>query len=323
MPHDDPWSGLTPGAIDARRVDSANKHDIFWIVTDQKEPGLLLRLYPDTEERVPLPRLQHLNLAYRSLGPVRALTISLKDGEQRGLFATLCRDIAAAAAEASDNQGALQRTLRRTLRWHHLLRGGRSDLLSLEEQRGLVGELTFLRQLIQLLGPRAAIEAWKGPFGSAKDFELSHCLVEVKARRGAARPFVSISSEEQLADVAGMRLFLLVMQVDAAVVPSGLTLTDVARELNDVFAASSTDAYGMWEEALAATGFDFEHDYSERRWTITNPLPFEVVTGFPRIASPLMQGISSVRYSLFLEACSPYALNEAALSAIVKEGVVA
>ena len=323
MPHDDPWAGLTPGSIDARRVDSANKHDLFWIVTDQKEPGLLLRLDSDTEEQAPLPRLQHLNLAYRPLSAGRALTISLKDREQRELFATLCRDIAAAAAEASDNQGALQRTLRRTLRWHHLLRGGRSDLLSLEEQRGLVGELTFLRRLVEVLGPRAAIESWKGPFGSAKDFELSECLVEVKARRGAARPFVSISSEEQLADVTGMRLFLLVIQVDSAVVPTGRTLTDFAHELRDIFAAASPDAYDMWEEAIGASGFDFEHDYSERRWTTTSPLPFEVLTGFPRLLTPLPQGVSNVRYSLSLDACLPYALDNEALSAILKKGAVA
>jgi hypothetical protein len=323
MQRDDPWTGLRPGAIDARRLDSANRHDLFWIVTDQKEAGLLLRLDPDTEEPGALPRLQHLHLGYRALGGGRALTIVLRDQEQRELFATLCRDIAAAADEAPDNQGALERALRRTLRWHHLLRGGRGRLLGLEEQRGLVGELTFLRHLAGLIGPIAAIDAWKGPFGSAKDFELLHCLVEVKARRGGSKPSVSISSEDQLADVAGARLFLLVMQVDAAVVPFGQALTDLASDTGELFAAAGPDAYDQWEDALVAVGFDFEHDYSDRRWTVTNPLHFEVAEGFPRITSPMMTGVSNVRYALGLNACSRFAIDPSALEAIITKGPVA
>lgn len=323
MQRDDPWTGLRPGAIDARRLDSANRHDLFWIVTDQKEAGLLLRLHPDTEEPGALPRLQHLHLACRAVGQGRALTIVLRDREQRELFATLCRDIAAAADEAPDNQGAMERALRRTLRWHHLLRGGRSRLLGLEEQRGLVGELAFLRHLAGLIGPTAAIEAWKGPFGSAKDFELLHCLVEVKARRGGSRPSVSISSEDQLADVAGARLFLLVMQVDVAVLPLGKTLTELVHETGELFAAAGPDAYDQWEDALVAVGFDFEHDYSDRRWAVANPSPFEVIEGFPRITSPLTSGISNVRYALGLDACAPYAVDPSALDAVITIGAVA
>ena len=323
MQRDDPWAGLRPGAIDARRLDSANRHDLFWVVTDQKEAGLLLRLEPDTEEPGVLPRLKHLQLACRNVGGGRALTIVLHDQEQRELFATLCRDIAAAADGAPDNQGALERVLRRTLRWHHLLRGGRSRLLSPEEERGLVGELTFLRRLAGLIGPIAAIEAWKGPFGSAKDFELPHCLVEVKARRGGSRPSVSISSEDQLSDVPGARLFLLVMQVDAAAVPFGKTLTDLASETGELFAAAGPDAYDQWEDALVAVGFDFEHDYSDRRWTVTNPLLFEVSQSFPRITSPLTTGVSNVRYALGLDACAPYATDPSSLDAILTTGAIA
>lgn len=318
---DNPWIGLRPGAIDARRLDSGSKHDFFWIVSDQSEPGLLLRLSPETQDEPPLPRLRHLSLTYRSIGEARVLTFILKDLEQRELFAALCLDIASAAEGALDNQNALHRALRRTLRWHHLLRGGRTDILTLEEQRGLIGELAFLRRLVDLIGTRAAIEAWRGPFGAAKDFELSNCLVEVKARRGAARPFVSISSEDQLSDVDGARLFLLVMQVDAAVIPAGGTLTDHVKELDDLFASSSLDSYQLWEEALSSSGFDFADDYSERRWSTGTPVHFEVSAGFPRIAAPVVPGVSAVRYSLSLDACAPHAVEAGLVDDVVVEGI--
>lgn len=304
--HETVWDNLSPGAIDARRVDPAGRHDYFWVVSDRTEPGLLLRLAQETDEVKPLPKMRNLDVAYRDTAGGKALVLLLRDGEQRELFASLCHDIVRAGEEATDNQGALQRSVRRTLRWHHLLRGGKSDLLSIEEQRGLLGELQFLGRLVALLDPRAAIEAWKGPAGSAKDFELDGCLVEVKARRGAAKPFVQISSEDQLADVDGCRLFLVVSSVDAAIKPNGQSLTDHVLVLDKVFAEGDPEAYRLWEEAIIATGFQFEDDYSDRRWSIGKCVEFEVTDGFPRITTPVAAGVSGVRYSISLDACSPF-----------------
>jgi hypothetical protein len=315
--NDDPWNGLRPGAIDARRVDQAGQHDFFWIVSAEAEPGLLFRLAPDTNEIKPLPRMRSIDLAYRDVSGARALVLLLKDSDQRQLFANLCENIVAAGESAVANQEALQRSIRRTIRWHHLLRGGSAGVLSLEEQRGLLGELNFLRRLVDLLGARAAIESWKGPIGASKDFELGDCLVEVKARRGAARPYVQISSEDQLSDVDGTRLFLVVTAVDAAIKPDGLTLTDHVSAIDRTFAQADLEAYAMWEEALDATGFDFEDDYSDRRWTIGRNWEFEVSDGFPRIVPPLISGVSAVRYSIGLEACEKHAVSSEDLDHII------
>ena len=111
------------------------------------------------------------------------------------------------ALKGLNREAALSMTLQRTKRWHYLLQGGKTGGLTVEEQRGLVGELAFLRDLVTELGPRTAIEAWTGPSGSAKDFELINSCIEVKGHRAAANPSISISSENQLADVEGARVF--------------------------------------------------------------------------------------------------------------------
>jgi hypothetical protein len=203
------------------------------------------------------------------------------------------------------------------MRWHHLLRGGRLGLLSLEEQRGLMGELRFLGHLIDLIGPRAAIEAWKGPSGSSKDFELGGCLVEVKARRGASKPHVQISSEDQLADVPGCRLFLVVSPIDAVVKPYGRTLTDHVMELERLFSVSEPGAYDLWEEAIAETGFDFADDYSERRWMIGESLFHEVRDDFPRVTPPVPVGVSGIKYSIGLDACAAYVVDAAVVDQLI------
>ncbi|WP_324750982.1 PD-(D/E)XK motif protein [Sphingomonas sp. LY54] len=317
----DPWQTLAPGSVDARRVDPDGRYDFFWVVSGRAEPGVLLRIPPGVAETTPLPKMRNLDIGFQDIGGSRALVLILKDLEQRELFASLCLDIVRAAEAASDDADALQRAIRRTMRWHHLLRGGRNDLLSLEEQRGLVGELRFLRRLVDLLGLYPAIEAWKGPLGSAKDFELNGCLVEVKARRGAARPSVQISSEDQLSDVDGFRLFLVVSPVDAAIKPSGLTLTDHVLELERLYAAAEPDAYRLWELAITDTGFDFDDDYSDRRWTVGKSQEFEVQGEFPRVTAPLKPGVSSVRYSIALDVCAPFTVEPGVLDNVILGGV--
>lgn len=317
---DNPWGGLTPGGIDARRVSTSERFDFFWVVSTQGESGLLLRLASGTTDIRPLPKMKNLELSYREVAGKRSLLWLLRDAEQQELFVSLCLDIVAAGEAAVDNQDALQRAIRRTLRWHHLLRGGRSDQLSLEEQRGLLGELDFLTRLMDLISPRAAIEAWKGPSGSAKDFELGHCLVEVKARRGASKPYVQISSEDQLADVPGCRLFLLVSPVDAVVKPHGKTLTDYVSELDRLFSLTDPDAYSLWEDALAETGFDFAHDYSEQRWMVGASSHYEVVEGFPRLAPPIPLGVGNLKYSIGLDACAPFVAERASVDSAISGG---
>lgn len=283
---DNPWQGLNPRGIDARRIDSGGQQDFFWVVSGKSEVGLLLRLADHTDEVRPLPRMRNLDLGYCEIAGKRSFVILLRDTEQKEPFTSLCYDIVCAGKTATDNGDALRRVIRRTMRWHHLLRGGRLGKLSIEEQRGLMGELWFLGHLIDLIGPRAAIETWKGPSGSSKDFELDGCLVEVKARRGASKPHVQISSEDQLADVSGCRLFLLISLIDAVVKPHGHTLTDHFRELDRLFSVAEPGVYDLWEETIAKTGFDFGDDYSDRHWVIGKSQFHEVKEGFPRLTPP-------------------------------------
>ncbi|QVM85190.1 PD-(D/E)XK motif protein [Novosphingobium decolorationis] len=142
--------------------------------------GLLLQLPTGFETGASLPEMRNLDIVFQDVAGRPALIIVLRDKDQRELFETLCRDIVQAAELADDLPDAVGRMIRRTMRWHHLLRSGKNSKLSVEEQRGLIGELQFLHGLIDQLGATAAIQAWTGPAGSAKDFEMGAVLVEVR-----------------------------------------------------------------------------------------------------------------------------------------------
>lgn len=298
----DVWAGLTADL--GQRVEAASKFDFFWAVLEDDCPALVLFLPVGVAEVENLPKLKQIDVRFRTLGK-RAFVLRLLDHAQKEPFFAMCRDIFEAAEVAETVELALNRAIRRTRRWHFLLKGGNTQGLSTEEQRGLVGELTFLRELSDEIGPAAAIEAWKGPEGSSKDFEFPHCCIEIKARRGAAKPFVRISSEDQLSDVEGGSLFLRVYNIDSAVLPHGETLHGhVALTAN--YFEENDRSYAQWQELIDATGYAPEGDYSDRRWIVGLTRTFEVADGFPRIVEPIPEGVGSITYAIALAACEQF-----------------
>ena len=302
----DSWERL--GSDEAKRVDVAGRFDFFWVVLEAGMPGLMLRL-PGLPQPLPrLPKLKNLVASFRPVSGGAAFVLGLKERSQVEIFETLCRDVVEAGEAGADCNEALSRALQRTRRWYHLLRGGKANGLSVEEQRGLVGELAFLRELVSDFGPETAIDAWTGPTGSSKDFEIIGSCVEVKARRVAAKPFVTISSEDQLADVENSRLCLRVVNIASAVLPEDQSLHDHVRKTAELFEAEG-GAFEAWEETLYSTGYDPENDYDDRHWLLGTASDYEVKDDFPRISSPLASGVENVRYSIALDACDPFKLK--------------
>ncbi|WP_222247345.1 PD-(D/E)XK motif protein [Rhizobium leguminosarum] len=316
MTKNNPWDRL--GVGEARRVNSQGKYDFFWIMLEGLRPGLILKLDEGQLLVEPLPILRSIDTRYRLVGDRLSFVLSLGDNGLIELFEALCRNIADGGEQAANHQDALFHTVQRTRRWHHLLRGGSTGELTLEEQRGLIGEIAFLQELAATIGPDAAIEAWKGPDGASKDFEFPNICVELKARRSAAKPYVAISSVEQLADVDGARVFLRVTDVTAAMTPEGLTLHDhVAATL--LALQTSAFAVARFDQMIFDFGYDPVHKYDGRRWFIGESREFEVLEGFPRIVPPIASGVTDVRYSVGLAECAPYALAEPLLDIIREE----
>ena len=313
MMSNNPWDRLSIG--DARRVNGSGHFDFFWIVLEDNVPALALSLATPNLPDHQVPKLRSLDLRYRLINGTQALVLSLTDRSLSDTFVTLCLDVVRAGEAGSDCDQALSLALRRTKRWHYLLRGGVSGELSIEEQRGLVAELAFLRSVVEVKGPEFGLEGWKGPEGASKDFEFPSACVEVKARRAAAKPYVAISSEDQLADVPGARLFLNVTDVASTVEGGGLTLHDQVKIVSSLLLPSPI-ALARFEDLLMCVGYDATHGYDDRRWIIGEDRVFEVSDGFPRLPTPLPAGVANVRYSIALSACKPFELDVSILDEI-------
>ena len=325
----DPWKPIKRpdkmSTVTARRVDSSSPWGVFWAV--DVDGNCLLMLQHGRDAMVPrrLPKLRGLQVETRlpEEGPHGLLVIRLLEREQREIFHRLCLDIVAATVAAKAEEEAVERFLGRTWRWHRLLRSGRDGRLSEEEQRGLAGELRFLgRHLFPTLGIAVAVRCWTGPLDAPKDFEIGRTSVEVKARRGTATPQVPIASEHQLDSSGVGSLLLYVAEVTAATEDTvALTITEIAEEVRSVIAAREPAAIELFEERLLSMGFDWEDDYSDKRWFTGREHLFEVREGFPRItASMVPGGVQNVHYSISLPECESFRVDISELKNLLSGG---
>ncbi len=319
---DDPWKDIAFPAsetlVNARRVDAGSRWDFFWARSMDRRYLLVLEHAPESTSQARLPRLKGIDVTISDYDRNRKILVfKLQDDGLKDIFLELCRDIIRAAASAENEKDAVARELARTWRWHHLLRGGSDGRLSGEEQKGLIGELLVLQEiLLPALEPLDALNAWRGPLDAPKDFEIGRYCIEAKARRSAALPCINISSIAQL-DSSGIEgLFLYVVDLDLA--PAGTdgsqTVTDYAMRLRDLIVARDGAAAEQLDMLLNAGGFRWSDDYSDFSWVEGQRRIYRVADGFPRLCpANVPHGILEAKYAIGLPDCEPFRTARATL----------
>ena len=316
MLKDDPWGEIErprmADTIAARRVDADLPWNFFWARGADGKVLLTMSVEGRSAPTAGLPRLRDIEvtLGHPDGGGNQLLVFKLLDLTQQDLFQTLCRDIISAATRADSEVTAASVAVRRTWRWHYLLRGGQGALLSSEEQKGLLGELLVLeRLLLPHVDALSAVTAWRGPLGAPKDFEIARVAIEAKGRRGGAVPFISVTSEDQF-DVSGVDyLYLYVVEFDEA--PAGstssITVTDVVERIRRSLFLLDANACTPFETMLSSAGYRDEDDYTNHLWLEGAATIYAVTDEFPRICSnELRTGVSNVRYSVSLGECAQF-----------------
>ncbi len=323
-----PWeplrrpSGVEP--VSGIRVDSTHPWNLYWAL-DAGGRQLLVMSHSDPKaDSLRLPRVSGLELSHgQSSGASGELLIlRLTEPSLVDIFQRLCLDIIDSTRACNSESEAVTVFVRRTWRWHHLLRGGGASRLSREQQMGLLGELAILeRFVLPHVVTAAAVEGWLGPEREPKDFVVGRVCIEAKAHGPSVRDEVRISSIDQLSRDGLSALFLCVTGVATAPDPqSGVTVSDVADQLRSRIEGSDPAALGVFDAKLAAFGLDAAHDYSDQRWIVGETVVYEVLPDFPRIEpSEVTSAILRLRYVLRLSDCEEFIVDPdrlvAALSA--------
>ncbi|MBK9391246.1 MAG: PD-(D/E)XK motif protein [Bacteroidetes bacterium] len=127
------------------------------------------------------------------------LNLVLIDKQFKDVFDSLVSDVLEAIIDESNIKVILKSYSNRLVKWQSLFERLKQPGLTPEEQRGLFGELYFIRKFIQFnQDSRNVIISWVGPEKQIKDFQSGTWSVEVKTTHGNNHQKVHISSERQL-----------------------------------------------------------------------------------------------------------------------------
>jgi hypothetical protein len=181
------------------------------------------------------------------------------------------------------------------------------DSISREREVGLFGELLVVAGLINALGAKNAVQAWRGGQAEEHDFGLPTLDVEVKTTASERRVHW-IESLTQLVQTRDRPLWLVSHQVTTAGTGHGRTLPDVVDNVRAMIGSGA--ARDGFDRALSGSGWhEDDRDRLITRWTRrTESRAYPIVGTFPRLTPDALRHnglpldrIPEVRYRVDLD----------------------
>jgi len=300
-------SRLLAGQHGVALVDANHPLEIYVGADGSGNPLLQMR----SKVKPRLPEVSELVLVSRhEVDGAWILSLALQDLRFSEIFLRLTAHLVTASQNEPSETEAWTTVAKVLDAWKRLLRARPPGLLSLEELRGLVGELwILLNRFTTVMTPVDALAGWLGPMGAPQDFWYETSGHHETKSIGPSAPSIKISSAEQL-DQPDMEL--LVLHVPQAVeTDRGATnLVRLVDQTVNTLSAAGASAVDL-HLRLKRLGVEIEMQYYTDTWfTFTTLETFRIVPAFPAIrASELPAGVERVRYSLDRRAVAPFLIS--------------
>ena len=248
------------------------------------------------------------------------LIFKLLNFEHKDIFALLCEDLIASISSETNEKKLIREILNRFEKWKSLFNKISLQGLSPEEQRGLFGELYFLRKFLQSGNDFLSIvNTWVGTEKQVRDFQSNSWAVEVKTTHGNNHQKVNISSERQL-DISNLKhLFLYHISLEQ-LQNSEETLNNIVDSVTEIL-KTETIALNKFKSKLYEVGyFDLQRNlYDTIGYHIRQDIFYKVENDFPRIEeNDIRAGVGDVKYSIILSQCTPYVIDETVVFSTIK-----
>lgn len=239
------------------------------------------------------------------------LNLILLDNRFEDIFDSLIVDIISNIINLSDDKLILKEFFNRIDKWQALFDKAANEGLNQEEQRGLFGELYFLRKWLKVSDKIKCLQAWVGPEKAIKDFQYSNWALEVKTSQGNNHQKVHISSERQLDTSTLDNLFLFHLSLDVQLA-SGETLHNIIESVLEILSDDFL-LQTIFNNKLLQAGYFITHSelYSHKGYHIRQERFYKVTGDFPRIEeNEVRSGVGDVKYSIIITNCNAYLINE-------------
>ena len=242
----------------------------------------------------------------------KILLFKLVNNQHKDIFAVLCEDLISNIAEETNEKKLISTLLNRFEKWKSLFNKFILNGLTPEQQRGLFGELFFLRTYLQhKLDFQNVLNTWVGTAKEVRDFQFNDWALEVKTTIGNNHQKVHISSERQLDTSHLKSLFLYHLSLER-VQESGESLPQIIESINEIL-ADDVISINRFKAKLYEVGyFDQQaHLYEGIGYHVRQNNFYKVEGDFPRIQeNEIRNGIGDVKYSIIISQCQEYIQSE-------------
>jgi hypothetical protein len=297
-----------------QRVEPEIMVDFYGVVEKPSNKcSLMLRLSKDEmPQRSQLPiaeGLQVLPVAIKDGEDViNALMLRLENIKYKDVFTVLANDIIQTTLEQPSNN-PVKVFLERIRQWQKCLSIQGASGLNKEEQKGLYGELFFLRELLkQGFAGKKSVNAWVGPSSAVNDFQFDNCSVEVKTSSSKRIQELSINGALQLDERHSPNLYLFHLSVDLTQT-IGETLNEIVASVRELYSKIDGKNPDDFNVKLNMAGYlDAQADkYSEVKYRFRDGKTYKVHGDFPRIREgEYRPGVGSIQYYICISGCEEY-----------------
>lgn len=302
------------------------KHAAVFLAVDSatKFPAILLKLSPvNIPSNIIYPESKKFEVFPIYNAEEKKVTIFLKLNDQNyyDIFTILAEVIIRRIAEASSEKKCIEVFIDELHRWQEFLKQYTGNVLSEEAQRGLYGELYFLKEvLIKHVTSDIAIKSWQGAERAIHDFQIGTQAVEVKTYAGASQVKIMVSNVRQLDSSGLKKLFLGVFLLDVRKSENN-TLPQMVKLIEDML-TDNLYALKMFKEKLIRYGYLDGHieQYSLSGYAVIDAMYYHVDEAFPKIThTNVPEGIGDLKYSVMLSACVNSKISQELLVASLKD----
>jgi hypothetical protein len=233
--------------------------------------------------------------------------IYLLDNELKDIFLLFIHNILEDIEQSVTENEAIITTLNVVSNWKKLFDKINFNGLSLEQQKGLIGELLFLNYLLK--NKKTSVNAWTGVEQEfqAKDFTLGSVGIEIKFT-SSKQPRIKVSNERQL-DNENLSELFLVLYSSEAVKDNGISLNSIVEQTRQNILTD--EERNLFNAKLHLYGyFDKDREYYSQMYSLKKIFAFSVTSDFPKIVkSDLPLGIYDTSYSIEISAVEKFIIE--------------
>ncbi len=248
--------------------------------------------------------------------------LSTTDRMYNEIFSAMADNLFQSLQTCKEQRHIVHLFLERLVQWQQFLEKNDIAGLSEEAQRGLYGELHFLRNHILSTAANfaAEISGWTGPKKRQHDFQYPHAAIEVKTSSAKQHQKLFISSEQQLDEALVENLFLFHLSL-SSVENHADTLPAIVRSIRDLLKLEH-HATSLFETALLESGYlDVQAwRYQKTGYVLRESNAFRVTADFPRLTErDLPPGVGDLSYSISVADCRKFTVPVANVIAHIRE----